>query len=129
MHPLQYAIEGLSEVPCKGVAEDVFETSVRCAAVGALSPAGGEAEPFPAGSLITGPLKSPLGIDEGLEPDERMTGDALPVAGYPSCRPSEEVRGQVRNRHPGQDKKSGVHGDLVEISSPFHPRCLSRAPI
>ena len=103
----------------QGITEDVLQAPVLLVRMVILSPAGCKPQVVPVCCPVAGPRKSPLGVDEGLEPYNRMVVQRFPVRGDAPRYEPEQVRGQVRHGYPGQDKKAGVDGDLVEIGDPF----------
>jgi len=75
----------------------------------------GEPHLNPVGGLIAGALKS-LGIHKGLQKDEGMVIDSLPVPGEDSGHSAQQVRGQRGNLHPRQDEEASILGDEMEVS-------------
>ena len=84
------------------------------AAVG-FAPAGGLAQKAPVGRLIAGTRKT-LGIDKGFQKIDRMAVEAFPVFGKNSGHSTQQVRGHVRHPHPGQNQKTAVVGQKVQVS-------------
>jgi hypothetical protein len=100
MQASQYAIKTLPEVLHKRITEDVFETPVGFTAVVVFSPAGGETKACPVCRLVACSGEAPLGIDEGLKPDDLVGVDSLPIGGYPLWPSFPEDERQDEGRGP-----------------------------
>ena len=79
-----------------------------------LAATGGQAQFLPVGRPVAG-AGIALGIDEGLQIMHRMAIERLPVGGNPPRGSAEEMRGEMRDAHPGQDEEAALVGDLVHV--------------
>lgn len=75
----------------------------------------GETHMNPVGRLIAGPLES-FAIHKGLQKDNRMVVNFLPVLWEDSGHSAQEVRCQMRNLDPGQNEEAGVLGNKMDVS-------------
>jgi hypothetical protein len=56
-----------------------------------------------------------VGVDEGFGEEDLVAVHAPPLFGQHPHHPAEQMRGQVRHLHPGQDQEAGVVGDEPEV--------------
>jgi hypothetical protein len=82
----------------------------------------GETHGNPVGRLIAGARKS-LGIHKGLQQDNGMVINSLPLLGQDSGHSPQKVRGQMRNFHPRKDEETSILGEEMDVSI-----ALSRLP-
>ena len=69
----------------------------------------------PIGSPITGSFKS-CGIDEGLQKHNGMLIDPLPILRKQLGHPPQEMRSQMGNLYPGQNKEASILDDKRDVS-------------
>jgi len=79
-------------------------------------PTGGIARIDPVCGLVAGTGKAVF-VHKGFEIIDRMVVDLLPVPGEDFGHAAQDVGGQRRNTHPGEDQKPGVVGRQVQIFS------------
>jgi hypothetical protein len=77
----------------------------------------GETHGNPIRSPITCSFKS-CGIDEGLQKHNGMLIDPLPVLRKEFGHPPQDMRSQMRNLHPGQNKEAGILDDKLDVLIP-----------
>ena len=82
-----------------------------------FAPPRSESEKDPIGCLVTGTCKE-FGIDEGLEPVERMIVDFLPICGNGPGNAPQQMGRKMRDLHPWQNEKSCVVGQQVAVALP-----------
>jgi len=75
----------------------------------------GESHLNPVGGLIAGARKS-LAIHKGLQKDDGMVINSLPVPGEDSGHSAQQVRGQIGNLHPGKDEEASILGEEMDVS-------------
>src|ERR1035438_7613432 len=92
---------------CEQVAQHLFNRPVRPVRLVVLAASRGAPQQHPVRRPVTGPAK-PFRIHEGLQKIDRVPIDALPVLRQPLGDAAENVRGQVRHRHPGQNREATV---------------------
>lgn len=109
--------KNLPEAFDKGVKKNGFNR--KRMPMGTIPPSSplGEAHMNPVGSPVTGPFKSE-GIHEGFQKDDGMMIDLLPVLRKDFGHFPQEMRGQMGNFHPGQDKETGVLNNERNVSIP-----------
>ena len=112
-HPLQQ----LAKPWRQRVAQDLFNRAVRPAGLIVLTPARGSPQQHPVGGPVTRAAKT-FRIDEGLQKIDRVPIGTFPVWRQPASHAAEDVRGQVRRRHPGQNQKARVIGEETDVAPP-----------
>jgi hypothetical protein len=103
-----------SEGATERVAPDGLKGSIGLVGVVVFAPPGGRTQTDPIGSPIASPLEV-LGIDKGLKPIDRMAVKSLPVAGNDPGALCQQVRGQMWDPHPGENKKTAVVGEKMQV--------------
>ena len=78
----------------------------------ASAPGGAHGDPI--GRLVAGSLEA-SGIHEGLQQRQRVMVGPLPIGGEDAGHSPEEMRGQVGNADPREDKESGILGEEMDI--------------
>lgn len=109
------AKKDLSEVLNQRVKEDGFNRGTRSIVDIPFTTTFGETHMHPVGGLIAGALKS-FAIHKGLQKDDRVAVDALPVPGEDSGHSPQDVRGQAGNSNPGKNEESSILGDEGNVS-------------
>jgi hypothetical protein len=56
-------------------------------------------------------------LDEGLQEMNRMPVLILPVRAQAPGNPAQDMAGQMRHSHPGQDEETGVVGQSRQMAS------------
>ena len=56
-------------------------------------------------------------LDEGLQEMNRMPVLILPVRAQAPGNPAQDMAGQMRHSHPGQDEETGVVGQSWQMAS------------
>jgi hypothetical protein len=77
----------------------------------------GEAHMNPIGCLIAGSFES-LAIHKGLQEDDRVVVDFLPVSWEDFRHPPQEVRCQMGNLDPRKNEEAGILGNKIDVSIP-----------
>ena len=127
--PIEHAVQFFPVHPCEGAspAEQLPEPAMERQAQHLLPwPClfqGGRAMPrptvapihLPVGRAITGPAKA-RGIDERLQPMNRMCVEPLPLLRNKLGHATQNVRGQVLDLNPGQNQKARVVGQQVHVA-------------
>lgn len=78
----------------------------------------GAAHGDPIGRLVASPLEAG-GVHEGLQKCEGMMVGLLPIGGEDFGHFPQDMRSQVGNSDPREDKESGILGDEVNILVPL----------
>ena len=94
-------MERLPESFSEGIAENVFQTAIRLARLVVLSPAGRPSQINPIGGFVTRPAKATLRVHKGLQEDDVMIVNLLPVPTDPSGAQAQQMRGKMGNLDPG----------------------------
>src|SRR5438270_6110545 len=81
----------------------------------------GLADAHPIGSTVSSALKT-VALHKALQQINGMTIFSLPITSDAMSNPAQNIAGQVRHAHPGNDQKARVVGDKMEVSRP--PRAL-----
>src|SRR3990170_472681 len=102
--------ETLSEVADERVAEQELERAVRRLGRRVLAKPLRQPESGPVGGAVTRAAIA-LWVDERLREVDGVRVHTLPVGRELPRHPPQQVRGQVRYTHPGQDQESGLIGD------------------
>lgn len=105
----------LSKVFNQRVEEDRFNRTGKPVVDVPFASSLGETHMNPVGRLIAGSLESFV-IHKGLQKDDRMVVDFLPVLWEDSDHSPQEVRCQMGNLDPGQDEEAGVLGNKMDVS-------------
>ena len=96
-----------------------------------LAPTLGGADVDPVGGWVAGARES-VGVDKGLDQDGSVAVAGGPVVAETTGGERQELRGEVLRLDPGQDEKSGVVGDELEVGLALlavsSASCRLRAP-
>ena len=109
--------EPLSEIAGQGVTVHGLDRGKLFLGLVVFAPTRGQPEQGPVGGPVTGTGKS-FGIDKGLQPEDRMMVDLLPISGNSPGNAAKQMGGEMRDPYPWQDKESGVVGQQVAVALP-----------
>jgi hypothetical protein len=113
--PLVKMCKDLSKIFNQRVKEDRFNRTGKSVIDVPFAPSLGETHRNPVGRLITGPLES-FAIHKGLQKDDRMVVNFLPVLREDSDHSPQEVRCQMGNLDPGKNEEAGILGNEMDVS-------------
>jgi hypothetical protein len=105
----------LSKVFNQRVKEDSFNRTSEPVVDIPFASSLGETHMNPVGRLIADSLES-FAIHKGLQKDDRMVVDFLPVPWEDSGHSPQEVRCQMRNLDPGKNEEAGILGNKMDVS-------------
>jgi len=110
--------EDLPEVPPKGVEIDRLGRKGIAVEGVPFASALGEAHLDPIGRPVAGPFEA-RGIDEALKEYKGMVVEPLPVLRKDLGHSSQQMRGQMGDLHPGEDKETDILSKEMEVSIPM----------
>src|ERR1017187_5043108 len=112
-----YSLPSLAKPWSQRIAQHLFNRPVRPVRLVVLAASRGAPQQHPVRRPVAGPAK-PFRIHEGLQKIDGVPIGALPVLRQPLGDAAENVRGQVRHRHPGQNREATVVGQKADVAPP-----------
>ncbi len=107
----------LAEVSHQRVAQHFLDRAIGLVCLVILAASRRLPQNLPVGGAVAGAAKA-LRIDEGLHEVERVRVHALPLGRQRSGHAPQDVRGQMRHPHPGQDQEPRVVGQQPYVRQP-----------